>query len=811
MSSSRAEALRRKDMKIADKYKESCPPNRYKDLEPLVKQLKGNEKEIQRVIQEWWEDPGSTALEPEWENVSKKTPKQKGSDSFQRGVDRDRDRDRPRYNGGRGGGRGGRGYRDRDNHNGHGRGYRGGGYKGKPRHTHTANNNTTDTNNNNNNSTGDQAAAPPVANVIIDPKTKPAESNSSSSSAAVESNNATNELPMSQKEDMIIPNTPTPVPLAVPPANGVAGHAGGSGNVWATKGSAHIIQQQQQEKIKQQQTAKKVTAPVGSKKGNTVTTASAPSNASDAFDAQTSTTEDFTIPAHTAATVEEPSTAAPQQAEAVALDMVDNLTSGVGEPLEEASPSPWANAHSVSVEELVQEAAKTTLEDTTSPVVPSVDVAVEQPAVAVAEKPVLNLGRWGEAAADTAANNDNFDFVFGTDGAETEADPATTVTTDTAAPTAVTNNTTSPQAQASPARPPPGLSLGMPPMPPGVVHVHELENKLESTAVVEEPSTAEPAKESKSTETSTAVPQVTADSVATTKLGAPAAQPPSTTNTATTNTATSQPAFPPYGMEMGYGPMRSFPGVYNAHVNPGVAQDSSGAGNASDLPPGLPHAQPPPYGNMQHPHPAMYYQGLPYGYGYQFGAPGYGGYGANPYTAPAHDMSGGVGPGGHDNNNQGRAQPNRGYRGNKHYQNQHTGTHNPQYNQYNPQMMGYGQHAQPPYNAGYGGYGPDMGYGMQQAGYGAQPDVTVDHNQGHYNGKSNNKYSNHNRGNNGKYGQNQSQGGGVNQHLNSNNGNGFPQGSALQDSAPQQGGWSGAGSGLNNHQWGTQGGWQHQG
>lgn len=166
-------------------------------------------------------------------------------------------------------------------------------------------------------------------------------------------------------------------------------------------------------------------------------------------------------------------------------------------------------------------------------------------------------------------------------------------------------------------------------MPPGVVHVHELENKLESSNVVvvvpEEPSKTEvTSTKEAATKTEPAVPS---DVNATTKLAGvtTATQPPSAAGTTTnaTQSAATQPAFPPYGqMGMGYPPI---PFPYNvAHTS----TEGGAAGSGTDLPPGLPHAQPgpPPYGNMnQQPHPAMYYQGMPYGYGYQFGAPGYGG------------------------------------------------------------------------------------------------------------------------------------------------------------------------------------------
>eukprot|EP00591_Stephanopyxis_turris_P000010 CAMPEP_0195517272 /NCGR_PEP_ID=MMETSP0794_2-20130614/10275_1 /TAXON_ID=515487 /ORGANISM="Stephanopyxis turris, Strain CCMP 815" /LENGTH=1070 /DNA_ID=CAMNT_0040646047 /DNA_START=151 /DNA_END=3363 /DNA_ORIENTATION=- len=71
-NSRRAAALKRKNIEIADRFKGHCPPHRVKDLEPLVKSLKGDEDAIRARIQEWWDEPEPTA-EPEWEVMNKKS------------------------------------------------------------------------------------------------------------------------------------------------------------------------------------------------------------------------------------------------------------------------------------------------------------------------------------------------------------------------------------------------------------------------------------------------------------------------------------------------------------------------------------------------------------------------------------------------------------------------------------------------------------------------------------------------------------------------------------------------------------------
>merc|ERR1712166_1129852 len=100
-----------------------------------------------------------------------------------------------------------------------------------------------------------------------------------------------------------------------------------------------------------------------------------------------------------------------------------------------------------------------------------VPVSVPQPPASPAVQKVLNMGRWDTGGGDDA---DNIDFGFGSFGANDIVQQ-------------VVNNketTTTAAAGVSPARPPPGLSIGgMPPMPASAVMGHELENKLESASL----------------------------------------------------------------------------------------------------------------------------------------------------------------------------------------------------------------------------------------------------------------------------------------------------------------------------------------
>eukprot|EP00561_Arcocellulus_cornucervis_P003209 CAMPEP_0185812280 /NCGR_PEP_ID=MMETSP1322-20130828/9115_1 /TAXON_ID=265543 /ORGANISM="Minutocellus polymorphus, Strain RCC2270" /LENGTH=76 /DNA_ID=CAMNT_0028508801 /DNA_START=73 /DNA_END=299 /DNA_ORIENTATION=+ len=58
--------------KIAEKFRDACPEHKRKDLDALVKSLKGDEGAIQAAIVEWWNEPQQ--VEPEWE-VKEKKPK----------------------------------------------------------------------------------------------------------------------------------------------------------------------------------------------------------------------------------------------------------------------------------------------------------------------------------------------------------------------------------------------------------------------------------------------------------------------------------------------------------------------------------------------------------------------------------------------------------------------------------------------------------------------------------------------------------------------------------------------------------------
>jgi len=120
-------------------------------------------------------------------------------------------------------------------------------------------------------------------------------------------------------------------------------------------------------------------------------------------------------------------------------------------------------------------------------------VAVQQPPppASPAAQKVLNMGRWDTGGGD---DTDNIDFGFGSFGAVASTDAKTSDIVQQVVTKEPTLSNTTPGTSVSPARPPPGLSIGgMPPMPASAVMVHELENKLEGASLnAKKTTTAEP-------------------------------------------------------------------------------------------------------------------------------------------------------------------------------------------------------------------------------------------------------------------------------------------------------------------------------
>lgn len=75
---------------LKKKLRNACPPHRINDIEALVKQYKGDENKISHAIQEWWEE--EPPQEEEWQDVNKKALKKSEKQNNSRQFRGDRDR-----------------------------------------------------------------------------------------------------------------------------------------------------------------------------------------------------------------------------------------------------------------------------------------------------------------------------------------------------------------------------------------------------------------------------------------------------------------------------------------------------------------------------------------------------------------------------------------------------------------------------------------------------------------------------------------------------------------------------------------------
>lgn len=554
------------------------------------------------------------------------------------------------------------------------------------------------------------------------------------------------------------PQDPTPSGLPTPPTPMPTPAAKSTGNAWGTKGGAHLIQAEKRQIIPPSAPATTrpsiPIAPVVPEQPEVVLAV-----------------ESAMLPPPVQQQEQFPES---DQPFGVSLDSVLPSVNGAN-----INASGWKSildntADSMSQQQQPQQ--RQTIDIHPSPVAPTIAEPVlmskpmavttpqqqqqQQPLAAAqqhAAKPssVLNMGHW-----ETGDGDDELDFGFGSFGASENDIDATTETNTRASSSAAA------PPHASPARPPPGLS--MPPMPANAMLVHELENNALGPKVGSNTS------ENKITMHSSSQPQffnpVNEFAAGGQMVNNPprmygdmgmynipppgvvhsglASMPPGQfpLDTGVNNPSNTQLNGPvnsssqldqagqhqqqqvPYGMQ---------PSSLNINVG-GVASTSdapnAGGGAANNMPSGMPSMQYPNPAYMyaaaggipgqfnQMGHPAYGMQAAAYGYGQQFAPQGqYGGYNqglmgqGGGYGAPSHyeDQRGGgrgggnarddhQGGGGGYNKGGGRG----GYRGNRnHHQTSHGSAYANNY-QANPNMGGYG--GGPAYNMGYGhggGYG----------------------------------------------------------------------------------------------------------
>jgi len=518
---------------LASQFKAACPPQKWKDLEQLVKQHNGDETAIQARIMEWWEEGEAAPKEEQWENVNKKKPKHKFGGGFgnERGG---------RARGGGPSGRGGRGsgaYRGRGGAPAHGgRGERGPkSTAGKPRDGKQT-------------LSGEEAiAVPDEANAVV-PGVSP--------SQAIAQNG-----PVPEKEEKPVESGKTQAPAAISAVEGFVSSndptpsgrttteirqpkpvcsIGGGGNVWATKGSAHLIQAEkpkpQPPLIAPAQSAvksKSLSIPPSTKAPKNDSGSSSQSQlpsepqplspelllpvapsvplqnnleqdvASLTLDegpfSVVETELDFQAPV----TVDqnETDTLLSEASSAVGLSASvngANVNAAGWKPIVNENgtvidlAAPLRDESELAQEDIRLESAKDVvspkLKSSTNPLLPPKEIVTSAAAATkTSQATVLNMGRWDVNDSEEQA----IDFGFGSFGPENddvveppampESKPANGL------PAVVTDKVTAAKEAAaatalSPARPPPGLGLGggtMPPMPAGAVLVHELEGQLD--------------------------------------------------------------------------------------------------------------------------------------------------------------------------------------------------------------------------------------------------------------------------------------------------------------------------------------------
>lgn len=437
-------------LSLDSQLREACPAHKQNDLEALVKSLKGDEAKIREKISEWWDEP-VVATEGDWEDVNKKSSQgQKATVPAK--VYKQQGRGRGAAD------TGGRGRSARGTGRGGGREGRGRGRVGEQGPNNELKHDTEE------NEGAKLAATPPATPAGI-----PTTANVRAPQGAWAKKSADPEpsppLPVSEP---VAPPSPAPVaepiPLefAPPPAPSPPVPTltpaptklpAPTGNVWATKGSAHLIQ------------AEKPRPPPTSTAPSPIAPApiSRKSNGTRKSNRNAPTVDDTVVPI----TPPEDRTPNPPVPVAVPSPVAPPAPTVLAAPTISAPPvNAWNQEKSDSVPRTVSPAPPLTQP------IRSVPEQKSPPKSEVPTTNVLNMGRWETGDAD-----DNLDFGFGSFGNDNAtSDGGAKPESTSAAP---------PAAAASPARPPPGLSAitGMPPMPANAVLVHELENKLEQVSV----------------------------------------------------------------------------------------------------------------------------------------------------------------------------------------------------------------------------------------------------------------------------------------------------------------------------------------
>lgn len=536
----RESATTQKNRKLADEYKNSCPPQRHKDLEQLIKEHKGNKDKIAATIYQWWEEPQKE--EEEW-IVNKKPSKKQHRHNPNGGGSGN---DRAGYYG-RGGGRGAgyRSERDRGGRGGYGRGMNGGRGGGADRDRRRERGSAAGESGDLDRKLAQTAAVPQekkesnLGPAPVKTETK-LQGAWGQRAAAHVTPAAPAPLPATVEVDLmpvpvsapvaipapvepepafdvgvVTPQDPTPAGLventdvfqtnAPSPKAAVA-----PSNVWATKGSAHIIHAEKPKPKSPEPVSKPTKSREKTRQPNPQPIVEQILELAESTEPTIDSSSTLPEPVKEDPIVSPPPTtsSAPLDSGLPASVNGANINATKWKPMEgttassvdivQPSPVGPVSVASTSVVDVP-------LLDITEPVQETI-IQPEEPAPTLSVpasiesslKPssALNLGPWGE----TTDGEDNLSHEYGfgyvqdndvvsldeaTNGSTTGANNVISVPQPTPAapqPTVIETVPAPTTSTVSPARVPPGLGIGRP-LPDQIIHVHELENKLESASL----------------------------------------------------------------------------------------------------------------------------------------------------------------------------------------------------------------------------------------------------------------------------------------------------------------------------------------
>jgi hypothetical protein len=593
-----------------------------------VKQQNGDEGAIQARIMEWWEEGESAPkAEEQWENVNKKKPKNKYIGGGGSGSAYNNERSVRESGRGRGGGPSGRGGRGAGGYRGRGGAPSGRGPKGvvgKPRDAPAPPLGTEET-------AKPEADNAPGAVLVSSPAPTAASVVQNGGRATTKEYVTTESKPARvQPEGFISSNDPTPSGRTAAAAAAAEPVVRIGGNVWATKGAAHIIQAQKPlpppvvPPSRHTSTSKARNLPVESKNESEssaqhseplspnvplpvapcaplestleqdigaldISAGAETSGPEDTFNTPTATVDQ----AETDTLLSEASSMAGLSASvnganvnAAGWKPLLNENGNVidlAPPAEESKNEP---EEEMSYEDLPvpPRVVSPQLSSAADPQLPPQEIVTSSIVGKPGQSVVLNMGRWDVNDGDEQA----IDFGFGSFGVDADDAPEETAPSN-GLPAVVTDKvTTATEAVAaatlSPARPPPGLGLGggaMPPMPAGAVLVHELEGKLEAATKAKEEAAPE-------------VPDKAQSAAEEDKSPGPQTQPaeaPPTANVSVPSTSLPQapgmsgPQTSAGGMypSVGYGAAPGMTNMYSAYSGAGGFMGGVGAGGMPTL------------------------------------------------------------------------------------------------------------------------------------------------------------------------------------------------------------------------------------